>query len=178
MRTIFLMIMQIAAAMALCGWLFWLAISLANSPRPPAQQSIANDLAVAWTTAPTRVDRQTQNFEVIADPFQFSLRVAARPQMAGSASFIVGEKVYLFDGVTGYQPRELCQEAGGARTACGNRAIAAAVSFLSNRWLQCRTLEIGRFVELIRCKLNGRDLTEELIRRNLARPGVSALALD
>lgn len=165
-------------AVVVCGWLFWLATSFANSPRPPANKSVENDLGVPWTTVPTRVDRQAQTFEVIVDPFQLTLRLAIRPQMIGSASLLMGEKLYLFDGVIGYQPRELCQEANGARTACGNRAIAAAISLLSNRLLQCRSLEIGRFVEIIRCKLNGRDLTEELIRRNLARPGVSALALN
>ncbi|WP_165225696.1 hypothetical protein [Affinirhizobium pseudoryzae] len=176
MKAFLTLLLQLLFVLAFALWSFWLISAFETEPDSTAPSLATSAIDAPWTTLPTRIDRIRQNFEVVADPFDVDLKLPARPVISESGSFSVNGHHYLIDGVRGYHAREICQDRQGHRTACGNRAIAGMIALLSNKWLQCRSHDIDRYIHIVSCKLDGRPLLEELLKRGFGKEGPFVIA--
>jgi hypothetical protein len=136
--------------------------------QPTDRQIVAEPLssaALPWTSVPTPVDRASQDFELVAQPARISIAVEKINDLDDSASFSVGEQIYLLDGAVGLKRGQLCRNTGGALIGCGNRAVTGTMALVRNKALDCRFMSLQPHLFIVNCKIQGRNLTEELLRR-------------
>lgn len=175
MRAFLILLLQLLLVLVFAVWFFWIVNAFETKPSTKVPPLATAAFDAPWTTAPTRIDRTHQSFEVMANPFSVDLKLPARPAISESGSFSVSGHHYLIDGVRGYHAREVCQDAQGRRTACGNRAIGGMIALLSNKWLQCRSYDIDRYVHIVSCRLDGRPLLEEVLKRGFGKESISVI---
>ncbi|MFK0383768.1 thermonuclease family protein [Rhizobium sp. RM] len=122
---------------------------------------LATHTEMVWTTAPVRVNVETQNFERIPtppDPFPLKMHADQSFRVTSNNGFVFKEQEYRLDGVETVERNKVCLDLEGRRFACGLNAFKKLENRIRGKYLECRVVGQVEQVSLVECQINGQDV--------------------